>query len=496
MHVRPIAELIKDLRFLDSEMKVDYAGPAPSLIFSNTGRRGDKFFSITLGQLLDVLIDIKRGFSDFAPISNYDETPWRDKFSKWIRNPVVHALSTVQTLPLYALINKIIHVSNGLPVSEYKEKNMKLTMDNLDFSINYIKSESDRYIEPIVPELNQGSIDSMVKSDSEVYQAEVGCNIIYYGAPGTGKSFLIDKVALAYPSIKTVFHPDTQYSDFVGALKPVMSRASGLAVGYEFRPGPFVKAFIAAKANPNTPVYLIIEEINRASAAAVFGELFQLLDRKPDGESQYSIDIADPDMLDYINTKLVEHHGLSLKDDRLDIPRNLSILASMNSSDQAVMPMDTAFKRRWKFVYLPISYSDATQGIIVVNTRSGSLRVSWAVFAEVINTLLIAEQVPEDRLLGHRFLAEHELSSDKNAVDALKGKLLMYLWDDVLRHRNRDLIFSNIVDGDIVNTFGQLAAAFDAGKAVFSDAVEESLVLKCSSPAQGKAASESTLSFV
>lgn len=496
MYKRPINGLVEDLKVLESEMSVEYAGPSPSLVFSNTGRRGQKFFSITLKQLVEVLTDMKLGFSDFSSCSAYEETPWRNNFSKWISNPVVNALSTVQTLPLYALINKVIHVANGLSVSSYREKQMALTTQTLDVAISYLAAESSRYLEPEVSDQDVIS-DWMVSSQSASYQVKVGCNVIYYGAPGTGKSYSIDKIVSDSPSIKTVFHPDTQYSDFVGALKPVMSRTSGTtAVGYEFRPGPFIKAFVLAKANPSIPVYLVIEEINRASAAAVFGELFQLLDRKPDGGSQYSIDIADPDMLAYINNELVTRTGSALQHDRLDIPSNLSIFATMNSSDQAVMPMDTAFKRRWQFVYLPISYSEATKGEMLVNTSRGSIRVSWAVFAEVINSLLIEEQISEDRLLGHRFLATHELHSDQHSSDALKGKLLMYLWDDVLRHRNRELIFSTLIDGKVVNTFGQLASAFDNGKPVFSNVVEDALILRSDRNNQDGTVQESDVPFM
>ncbi|MBF4391391.1 AAA family ATPase, partial [Vibrio anguillarum] len=117
--------------------------------------------------------------------------------------------------------------------------------------------------------------------------------IIYYGAPGTGKSYRIKNEIGQAKQIRTVFHPDTQYSDFVGTLKPktVTNNAGDPIITYEFRPGPFTKAFIEAEKVKSTlePVYLVIEEINRASAAAVFGELFQLLDRKANGSSEYEI---------------------------------------------------------------------------------------------------------------------------------------------------------------------------------------------------------------
>lgn len=188
----------------------------------------------------------------------------------------------------------------------------------------------------------------------DVPRIKCGVNRIYYGAPGTGKSYSINQVVKGHKVYRTVFHPDTQYVDFVGGLKPSMGEEG---IEYTFRPGPFTTAYIDALNSPDSHVFLIIEELNRAAAAAVFGELFQLLDRDKNGDSIYSIDISDPDMQQYIDA-LAKVGSCG----KLKLPSNLSILASMNSSDQAVMPMDTAFKRRWLFEYLPINYNEATPG--------------------------------------------------------------------------------------------------------------------------------------
>lgn len=306
---------------------------------------------------------------------------------------------------------------------------------------------------------------------SDVPRVKGAINKIYYGAPGTGKSYQIEKVTVGHTVFRTVFHPDTQYSDFVGALKPCMGKNG---VEYAFRPGPFTTAYIEAVKNPGKKVILVIEELNRAPAAAVFGELFQLLDRDEDGESVYSIDISDPDMLQYIDSLTCSTDFAG----KLKLPSNLSILASMNSSDQAVMPMDTAFKRRWLFEYLPIKYNKATPGAFKINLSGNRVvEIAWRDFAEVINDRLTVLHVPEDRLLGHRFLSEQELTGE-NAQRALKGKLLVYLWDDVLRHGKRQQVFTAEIDDKTVGTFGRLAFEFDAGKPVFSEAVEERLVAK------------------
>jgi len=286
-------------------------------------------------------------------------------------------------------------------------------------------------------------------------------NIIYYGAPGTGKSYSIDKVVVDDFTIRTVFHTDTQNSDFIGCLKPVIENDE---ITYKFRSGPFTDAVVNALIDPVNHYWLVIEEINRAPAAAVFGEIFQLLDRDMNGNSKYQIDIGDPDMLADINKRLKDSDISSI--DKLYIPGNLSVLATMNSSDQAVMPMDTAFKRRWQFRYIPLDFDhDYASGTLPIPDGSGSvIDVTWKEFAIGINTTLSENGIPEDRHLGPFFLSEEEMSvhgGDRKEI--LTGKLFMYLWDDVLRHGYRETIFS-----PEIKTYGQLNKMFNEDKDVFS----------------------------
>lgn len=304
---------------------------------------------------------------------------------------------------------------------------------------------------------------------ANVTKHDAGRNVIYYGAPGTGKSHSIDEITndtLNKLKIVTVFHPDTQYSDFVGTLKPAMDGNN--AITYKFRPGPFTIALVTAMANPDKHVYLVIEEINRAPAAAVFGELFQLLDRK-NGVSKYEIDASDPDMLQHINAELEKSSVLPIC--KLYIPANLSLLATMNSSDQAVMPLDTAFKRRWSFRYMKIDFDNeaVSKQLFDIMTSDGLYEITWKNFANnVINNLLKELKVPEDRLLGPFFLSEKELQ-DKDAAEAsLTGKLFVYLWDDVLRHKRNGVIFD-----EAITTFGELYEKFINKKVVFGERAEE-----------------------
>lgn len=312
---------------------------------------------------------------------------------------------------------------------------------------------------------------SFLRFDSKAPAFTGATNKIFYGAPGTGKSHHIHNVECdGVDTIVTVFHPDTQYSDFVGALKPNMATDENGKpyVAYQFRPGPFTKALIEAKSHPSKHVCLVIEELNRAPAAAVFGELFQLLDREDDGESTYKIDASDPDMLAYINQSLDKVGIANIK--QLGIPANLSLLATMNSSDQAVMPLDTAFKRRWRFEFIDIDFShtDVPNHDFHLTTQSGVFKISWPKLASIINDVLIEAHVAEDRLLGPFFVKKDEIEIAEAAKQTLSSKLFVYLWDDVLRHIGPKKIFA-----PEYLTYGRLSSAFMKDKAIFNSKVEE-----------------------
>ncbi|EAU7040218.1 type II restriction endonuclease subunit R, partial [Salmonella enterica] len=378
-----------------------------------------------------------------------------------IKDAVVNTLSTTQTLPLFSLINKVITIANN-DSKDYSEKTMQISKEALTNTINYLETQ--------IPDNNQYILELSKYSEHSTFIESV--NKIFYGAPGTGKSHRINEILGSSKYIRTVFYPDMLYSDFVGSLRPrtIEDSEKNKKVIYEYRAGPFLRALILALNSKDEQVYLVIEEINRASASAVFGELFQLLDRNEFGESKYEIDINDPDMLDYINER-VNDKLLSLR-----IPQNLSILATMNSSDQAVMPMDTAFKRRWQFEYMLIDYSNATKGEIPINIYNEdanieTINITWGNFSKILNDELKELNVPEDRLLGHRFLDDNELKTKEKATETVAGKLLVYLWDDVLRHGKKSLIFRT----EEFKTFGELHNAFLSGKPIFNDTIEEKI---------------------
>ncbi|WP_273758128.1 McrB family protein [Pantoea ananatis] len=411
---------------------------------------------ITNVQALD-----QKTFDDIIETGPAECTEWK-YYEKMVRvlairvltHPRARVVASEQTKLFFNIASRIIHIANNLDPK------------NLD---NYIPFNNEQlnvailYLEQIIKVFS--SITCQKKINSHQSFLEKKLNTIFFGAPGTGKSWVIERETVNAIKIRTVFHPDMQYSDFVGALKPRMIKSdNNIRVGYEFRPGPFTNAYIKALNNPRNYVYLIIEEINRAPAAAVFGELFQLIDQ----DNAYEIDI-DPDMLDFIN------ENIENKIEKIFLPPNFTILATMNSSDQGVNLLDTAFKRRWSIKYMPIDYNNATPGVFLIPVTGATCEISWANFSKIINEKLTNLGIPEDRLLGHRFISTNEISSKTAATDTLRFKIFAYLWDDVLRHGKRQLIFSPEVLGENISNFGNLISAFDAGMPIFNINVEESI---------------------
>lgn len=284
-----------------------------------------------------------------------------------------------------------------------------------------------------------------------------GENRIFYGAPGTGKSYAVDQiVTTAHPkcTIRTVFHPETQNSDFVGSLKPVA--LEGTDITYRFSPGPFSIALMAAYNDPGKFYWLIIEELNRAPAAAVFGELFLLLDRDVDGSGQYDVSYPSEEFGSWWEA------GTGDKSGKFRLPSNLSIFATMNSADQGVFPLDTAFRRRWSQQYIAIDYKQSPEGEIEFSaTANEKIKAEWRDFVRNLNSFLIDEigtGISEDRLVGPWFLSKSELGGQ------LPGKLMIYLWDDLLRHHGRDILFRSEI-----KTYGELARSIDEEKPIFAE---------------------------
>lgn len=280
-------------------------------------------------------------------------------------------------------------------------------------------------------------------------------NRILFGAPGTGKSFTLNNekdelLADGGEFERVTFHPDYSYANFVGTYKPVPCKDSDGkdAITYEYVPGPFMRTYVKALENSKTaepkPFLLIVEEINRANVAAVFGDVFQLLDRDDSEVSEYPVQASED-----IKKHLVDKLGGNLEDyAEIRIPDNMFIWTTMNSADQGVFPMDTAFKRRWSFDYLGINHNENDIKGNFVTVGSGVYRreIEWNELRKAINNTLSSYKINEDKLLGPYFFSRkivvpsegNEINGDI-FISAFKSKVLMYLFDDAAKQKRPSL---------------------------------------------------------
>lgn len=299
-----------------------------------------------------------------------------------------------------------------------------------------------------------------------------GENLIVYGAPGTGKSHYLEE---NFDNItRVVFHSEYSYFDFVGNYKPVplylqtgttLERLSGTPfdkgeprIDYQFVTGPFIDVLLLAVRNPGKIYTLLIEEINRANAPVVFGDIFQLLDRKSDGSSQYRIQ-PNQELYNYL-LSLTDVRGIF--DEGLFLPPNMNIVATMNSADQGVYVLDSAFKRRWKFKYMPIKEKGFTHENHLIEYAEESF--PWRIILSSINQKLKNIGVNEDRLIGPYFISPDEIGD----INSFSSKLLIYLWDDVVRYKRNEFFSTNI------KTYSDLVASFSSGEDIMG--IKEAMI--------------------
>lgn len=294
--------------------------------------------------------------------------------------------------------------------------------------------------------------------------------IIYYGAPGTGKSHTIKKEEDGgkITCIRTTFHPDSDYATFVGCYKPHKIKDSQ-CLTYEFVEQAFLEAYKQAWMNPKKEIALVIEEINRGNCAQVFGDIFQLLDRSDDGWSTYPIK-ADTDIAEHLKELRIPGYAASMnkrfgldkegKDrypDRdwfgfMALPPNMSILATMNTSDQSLFPIDSAFKRRWDWKYIKIKKGKKENGEelgwnIQIKDANGepvkiideNTTLSWWNLIQKVNEIIASMTSSADKQLGYFFCKPSEKANETDekptiiTADTLVGKVIFYLWNDVFK---------------------------------------------------------------
>lgn len=309
------------------------------------------------------------------------------------------------------------------------------------------------------------SVLNSLKYETEPVYSDKSLNRILFGAPGTGKSHklgndMVDLLENAEKDYERVtFHPDYTFSQFVGTYKPVpiINKDGKEEISYQYVPGPFIRSYVKALKSAQTdnpkPYLLLIEEINRAKVAAVFGDIFQLLDRK-NGVSEYPIRTSE-DLRHYLANEL------KVSEDKvatLTLPDNLYIWATMNSADQGVFPMDTAFKRRWDFEYLELDGGEADIEGYKFNVAGQTYE--WNALRKALNEVLSEDyNVNEDKLMGPFFIkldsykievksdASNPAESDKKSyepilsdkfLDVFKNKVLMYLFDDAAKQKRKN----------------------------------------------------------
>lgn len=300
------------------------------------------------------------------------------------------------------------------------------------------------------------------------------------------------KIGTIIPKINLVnrvtFYDGYTHGQFVGTYKPV---PEGDSITYRYIPGPFMKQLVESYKNPNHNFCLIIEEINRAKADRVFGNIFQLLDRDSARNSEYHIAVS-ADQETYLREELGVDYSETLEkllNEGLYIPNNLYIWATMNSADQGVYPMDSAFKRRWHFEHIGLDQNEdefgeegKTYGLAYQQESEAegieNKIIPWNDFRRIINENLLGNKVSEDRLLAPFFIKENNFQLKEDDFfeldgEVFKNKILMYLFDDVLRHKKKTILFDENIE-----SFSQLKEACEDGKAIFHSTVIEKLDIK------------------
>ena len=362
-------------------------------------------------------------------------------------------------------------LSGESDLTEFFRSRLGIDLGNKDILTNILNNFSDIKVENgrfgIKQETSIGNLTSQNNSENKkaffetfndiqidkpkaTISNNISHQVIYYGAPGTGKSHKIKLQLEGVPKeniFRTTFHPDSDYSTFVGAYKPTRGKRPlyGLfgketvrmkdgeelfedVITYKFIPQSFLNAYIRAYQTDDN-VCLIIEELNRGNCAQIFGDLFQLLDRDKNGVSEYAIK-ADTDLRTFLEEELGKDNP-GIKDGELRLPSNLYIYATMNTSDQSLFPIDSAFKRRWDWEYEPIKYKNTDWKIVIDGTG-----YSWVSFQRIVNEKILRANKSEDKMLGDYFVNPADgVITDK----VLLNKILFYLWNDVCKDGEGDI---------------------------------------------------------
>lgn len=295
-----------------------------------------------------------------------------------------------------------------------------------------------------------------------------GYNVIYYGVPGTGKSYAIDQLLKEVKNenkFRITFHPEYTYNDFIGQLLPTIIKEGEHKgdITYSFQKGPFTLALEKAYDTPQEAIYLIIEEMSRGNCSAIFGDIFQLLDRVKYGEmkdwSRY-----------FVNNEVIAKDITRISDGRIKIPSNLYIIGTVNTSDQNVFVMDTAFKRRFEWKYIstkPVPANKPYLNSVELSFHNGKefITINWINLYGVLNKFISSSEklgLGEDKQIG-QFFIEFDGKNDKEEI---KNKLLHYLWFDIQEATYKTEV--KLFD-DSITSFSDLYDKYEDDKKIFSD---------------------------
>lgn len=358
---------------------------------------------------------------------------------------------------------------------EYKERDAAETQKFFKDKDNYAQYVASRQIKTPTAENVNNEANSDTSDNQPNSNHPMGKNIIYYGAPGTGKSYGISQeIKKVYSNFddetsedaafvfRTTLHPEYTYTDFVGQVMP---KVTDNVIKYEFIPGIFTRALAKAikHEKEGKAVFLVLEELSRANVAAVFGDLFQLLDRK-NGRSEYSITNSLISQVVYpMNPDQSEE---AIGNQKIYIPRNLHILGTVNTNDQNVFVMDTAFKRRfeWKYISTKPTNNENNPNLLIINLDSSMGYIKWHDFYQVLNKYITHDMgLSEDKQVG-QFFIQFNNNAEENKVQ-IQNKLLQYLWDDVQAASfNSKKIFNSSI-----SNFSDLYDKFENNEIIFNE---------------------------
>ena len=454
-------------------------------------RGGTKYFQIGLENILQTLRDILDHLDVFQNLTEYEEKAWRDNGAEYFTDPVANANSTVQTKPLFSTLSKIIIWGNQPHLKDIDpdqiialDRNcIQQTIDKLEIVSdsftprNIVRGESQNgftqqiyygcpgsgkshKVKEITNTIDSNYVFRTTFHPDTDYASFVGCYKpkgnrthktdytkqqlieILTNMKDSGLSYPMHRFAVEYYfALEPLSRADREYitlaAGFTAAYLVEMDKSIAAGkhinhiekentISYEFAPQIFANAYVKAWEDTRKPVYLIIEEINRGNCAQIFGDLFQLLDRdKETGKSEYPIK-ADKDLVAHIEKVLGAGHE-GIKNGELCLPPNLIIYATMNTSDQSLFPMDSAFKRRWDWEYVPINYSkDIDSGRFIIEIDDDT-KYSWVEFLESVNDKIYDATNSEDKQMGNFFI--------KKSIKANEfvNKVMFYLWNEVCK---------------------------------------------------------------